>query len=336
MGYRLSLLEKSPVDGQEGAAAALQRTLTLAQSAERWGFHRFWLSEHHNNPQLAISSPEIAIAWILAQTSRIRVGSGGVMLQHYSPFKVAENFNQLASLAPGRVDLGVGKAPGGLPLSTRALQQGTAALRKPDFPLQLQQLTDWLLSPAAVSEPDSLIATPAPPEPAGRFLLGASVATARLAAESGWHFVFAAQLNGSEEEISSALGTYHRLSHGRKALLAVPVVVADSKEQAEELLGPRQQFRITDAEGHHVSVGSLEQAEAWIRQAGGGSHDIEERPSLVLTGTASQVHRQLATLQARYGIEEFVIDTPISDATARLASLAALASGYELLSGAAQ
>ncbi|WP_147197751.1 MsnO8 family LLM class oxidoreductase [Pantoea sp. CCBC3-3-1] len=331
MGYRLSLLEKSPVDGQEGAAAALQRTLALAQSAERWGFHRFWLSEHHNNPQLAISSPEITIAWILAQTRRIRVGSGGVMLQHYSPFKVAENFNQLASLAPGRVDLGVGKAPGGLPLSTRELQQGIPGA---DFPARLQQLTNWLLSPAAANEPDSPIVTPVPPEPAERFLLGASVATARLAAESGWQFVFAAQLNGSEEEISSAIGTYHRLSHGRKALLAVPVVVADSKEQAEDLLGPRQQFRLTDAEGHHVSVGSLEQAEAWIRQSGGGPHDIEERPSLVLTGTTAQVHRQLATLQARYGIDEFVIDTPISNATARLASLTALASGYDVLSGA--
>ncbi len=327
MGYRLSLLEKSPVDGQEGAAAALQRTLTLAQSAERWGFHRFWLSEHHNNHQLAVSSPEIVIAWILAQTRRIRVGSGGVMLQHYSPFKVAENFNQLASLAPGRVDLGVGKAPGGLPLSTRALQQG-AAVNRPDFASQLHQLTEWLHAPASPAGPDSLSATPVPPEPAGRFLLGASVATARLAAAAGWQFVFAAQLNGSEEEISSALTAYHRLSHGRKALLAVPVVVAGSKEQAEEQLGPRQQFRVTDGAGHHVNVASLAQAEAYIRQAGGSSHEIEERPSLVLTGSSAQVHRQLATLQQRYDVDEFVIDTPIADASARLASLAALASGY--------
>ncbi|WP_333621410.1 MsnO8 family LLM class oxidoreductase, partial [Pantoea septica] len=122
MSYRLSLLDKSPVLADEPASSALQRTLQLAQQAERWGYHRFWLAEHHNTAQLASPSPEVLIAWIIAQTQHIRVGSGGVMLQHYSPYKVAENFNLLASLAPGRIDLGVGKAPGGLPLSTRALQ----------------------------------------------------------------------------------------------------------------------------------------------------------------------------------------------------------------------
>ena len=123
MSYRISILDKSPLAAGETAAQALTRTLTLAQRAEAWGYHRFWIAEHHNTDQLASPSPELAIAWILGQTRRIRVGS--IMLQHYSPYKVAENFNMLASLAPGRVDLGVGKSPGGLPLSTRALQQGT-------------------------------------------------------------------------------------------------------------------------------------------------------------------------------------------------------------------
>ncbi|HBT28325.1 MAG TPA: alkane 1-monooxygenase, partial [Erwinia persicina] len=116
MAYRLSLLDKSPLAEGETATTALARTLTLAQRAEALGYHRFWLAEHHNTPALASPSPEILIAWILAHTRHIRVGSGGVMLQHYSPYKVAENFNLLASLAPDRVDLGVGKAPGGLPL----------------------------------------------------------------------------------------------------------------------------------------------------------------------------------------------------------------------------
>lgn len=110
MSYRLSILDKSPLGEGETAAMALARTLRLAQQAEEWGYHRFWIAEHHNTPQLASPSPELVIAWILGQTQRIRVGSGGVMLQHYSPYKVAENFNLLASLAPGRVDLGVGKA----------------------------------------------------------------------------------------------------------------------------------------------------------------------------------------------------------------------------------
>ena len=108
MSYRLSILDKSPIGEGETAATALSRTLRLAQLAEEWGYHRFWIAEHYNTPQLASPSPELVIAWILGQTQRIRVGSGGVMLQHYSPYKVAENFNLLASLAPGRVDLGVG------------------------------------------------------------------------------------------------------------------------------------------------------------------------------------------------------------------------------------
>ncbi|MGO0763771.1 MsnO8 family LLM class oxidoreductase, partial [Citrobacter freundii] len=144
MSYRLSILDKSPIGEGETAATALSRTLRLAQLAEEWGYHRFWIAEHHNTPQLASPSPELVIAWILGQTQRIRVGSGGVMLQHYSPYKVAENFNLLASLAPGRVDLGVGKAPGGLPLSTQALQHGLHQEEKGSFADQLSQLNGWL------------------------------------------------------------------------------------------------------------------------------------------------------------------------------------------------
>ena len=120
MSYQLSVLDKCPVNEGDTTTDALQRVVALAQAAERWGYRRFWLAEHHNTSGLASPSPEILIAWVLAQTKHLKVGSGGVMLQHYSPYKVAENFNLLAALAPGRVDLGIGKAPGGLPLSTKA------------------------------------------------------------------------------------------------------------------------------------------------------------------------------------------------------------------------
>ena len=100
MSYRLSLLDKSPIAENETAQDALNRTLQMAQLAEKGGFHRFWIAEHHNTSQLASPSPELLIAWIAGQTQRIRIGSGGVMLQHHSPYKVAENFNVLASLAP--------------------------------------------------------------------------------------------------------------------------------------------------------------------------------------------------------------------------------------------
>ncbi|MEJ1267130.1 MsnO8 family LLM class oxidoreductase [Pantoea ananatis] len=190
MAYQLSLLDKAPVAEGETPAASLQRTLQLAKQAEKWGYHRFWLAEHHNIEQLASSSPEVLIAWLVAQTQHIRIGSGGVMLQHYSPYKVAENFNLLASLAPGRIDLGIGKAPGGLPLSTRALQLGVHQDEKGSFDEQLTQLDSWLKPDTGPRDEDEAVrATPLPARPAQRFLLGGSEESARLAARLGWQFV---------------------------------------------------------------------------------------------------------------------------------------------------
>ena len=124
LDFKLSILDQSPVHESETPAEALRRTIELAQKAEEWGYHRFWVAEHHGSNRVMGSSPEILVSHLLARTSSIRVGSGGVMLQHYSPYKVAENFNVLASLAPGRVDLGIGRGPGGLPRSTAALRRG--------------------------------------------------------------------------------------------------------------------------------------------------------------------------------------------------------------------
>lgn len=120
MSWRISILDKSPIAENETAADALARTLALAQQAENLGYHRFWIAEHHNTPQLASPSPELLIAWILGQTTRIRVGSGGVMLQHYSPYKVAENFNVLAALAPAAWILASEKRLGITALDPRA------------------------------------------------------------------------------------------------------------------------------------------------------------------------------------------------------------------------
>ena len=233
MSYRISILDKSPLAPGETAAQALARTLTLAQQAERWGYHRFWIAEHHNAEQLASPSPELLIAWILGQTRQIRVGSGGVMLQHYSPYKVAENFNLLASIAPGRVDLGVGKAPGGLPLATRALQQGVHQHEKGSFAEQLAQLDNWLTLTESQGE-ESLRATPIPPRRADGFLLGASVDSARLAARLDWNFVFAAHLNGDKNLLREVLTNWRELSR-REVIVAVQVIVAQDAASAAEL-----------------------------------------------------------------------------------------------------
>ena len=209
MSYLLSLLDKSPVAEGEGATEALARTVALARRAEHWGFHRFWVAEHHDTPRLASPSPEVLIAYLLAHTTRIRVGSGGVMLQHYSPYKVAENFNLLAALAPGRVDLGIGKAPGGLPLSTRALQAASDPARKPSFAEQLAQLDAFLDDTIADADPlAGVVATPRPTVKAERFLLGASVESAQLAAAEGWAFVHAGHLNGDPALLERVFAAY--------------------------------------------------------------------------------------------------------------------------------
>ncbi|MBR7978637.1 MsnO8 family LLM class oxidoreductase [Burkholderia cenocepacia] len=329
--FRLSVLDKSPVAPGETAADALARSVSLARFADTAGYHRYWLAEHHNTAALACPSPEILIAHVLAHTRRIRVGSGGVMLQHYSPYKIAENFNLLASLAPGRVDLGIGKAPGGLPLSTRALQAGYDPERRASFADLADELNRHLEGDDATADAAgqdggaTLHATPRPPEPAQPFLLGASAESATLAARLGWAFVYASHLNASATDLERTFDTYRQASGGRTPLLAVSAIVADTRDTAAQLASGHQGFRVQVGDTPAVNVGSLEQAHAYIRQAGGGPHRIEPRETRIVHGTRDDVLRELDALHRRHGITEFVVDTPIADAAPRIASLRLLA-----------
>lgn len=329
MSYRLSILDKSPVGEAETAAIALARTLRLAQLAETWGYHRFWIAEHHNTAQLASPSPELVIAWILGQTQRIRVGSGGVMLQHYSPYKVAENFNLLASLAPGRVDLGVGKAPGGLPLSTQALQLGVHQNEKGSFAEQLSQLNGWLAL-IGTETGQTVFPTPIPPTPPQRFVLGASVASAQLAAESDWNFIFAAHLNGDPALLRDVL-TYWQANRSRPTIVAVQVIVAHSAEIAAQLAENVQIWGVELEDGQRVTVASEEQALAFAAQAGSAPRKIARRAQTLLHGTALEVAAKLHTLHAEHGIDEFIIDTPVAEGHARLTSLRLLAQAHSVV-----
>jgi luciferase family oxidoreductase group 1 len=322
MSYRISLLDKSPVAKDDTPGDALKHTLRLAQLAEEWGYHRFWIAEHHNTSQLASPSPELLIAWVAGQTQRIRVGSGGVMLQHYSPYKVAENFNLLASLAPGRIDLGVGKAPGGLPLSTQALQRGVQD--KETFAEKVTQLDNWLSLPAGKDAEETLRATPVPARSADRFLLGASLESAALAANLNWNFVYAAHLNGDKTLMREVLGVWRDNSQ-RDTLVAVQVIVATDAQKADELASLIQIWSVELENAQRVSVGSEEQAYAFARQAGSAIKKIERREPSLLKGTAETVRAGLAALSQEFGIDEFIVDTPIADPAARFQSLRLLA-----------
>ncbi|RQS62607.1 MsnO8 family LLM class oxidoreductase [Burkholderia sp. Bp8963] len=253
-----------------------------------------------------------------------------------TPDKVAENFNLLASLAPGRVDLGIGKAPGVLPLSTHALQQSRGAAHKPDFAALAAELDRHLnerdAAPAGADEGDAfgaeLRATPLPPAAPPRFLLGASTDSAALAAHLGWDFVYAAHINGASAEIARALDHYRTASGGRAPLLAVSVVVAGSASEAARLAEGFQRYRVQVGDGQPVTVGSLVQADTFVRQSGGGAHRIEPRDTFIVHGTPDTVHASLADLQRRYGVDEFVIDNPLAHAAQRIESIRLLASRF--------
>ncbi|MGV1828353.1 MsnO8 family LLM class oxidoreductase [Agrobacterium vitis] len=323
MTYALSLLDKSPVEPGAVAADALKATVALALRAEDLGYRRFWLAEHHNLPALASSAPEALIAYLLARTSRLRIGSGGVMLQHYSAYKVAETFNLLAALAPGRVDLGVGKAPGGFPHATHALQAGRKAAAAADFEQQLEDLNRYLLADAAAA--NALLATPVPPVPAERFLLGASVASAKLAAAKGWTLVFAGHLNGDQHNLQETFDVYRRETGGKVPVLALAALATDTEETARSLVADIKIFKVILANGQSVNVGNAEQAAEFARQSGVSDYRVEEKTPHVLAGTGEQVRKELDALHATLGVSEFIIDIPVPQSALRLNAIELIA-----------
>lgn len=324
MTYQLGILDQSPVFEGKPGAYALCRTVELAQKAEKWGYGRFWVSEHHDSQTVAGSSPEILISHLLGRTEKIRIGSGGVMLQHYSPYKVAENFNVLASLAPGRVDLGIGKAPGGLPLSTKALNYGSGN-QDIAFEERLGLLDGLLADSLAENHPLAGIqATPVPPEKTENFLLGASPGSAKLAASLGWNFVYALFINSDVDILEKAAEAFRKQSEGGRLLVAAAVVAAGTEEEANHLAGDKKIYKVHLESGRTVTLVSAESAENFGRQAG-EPYTTSVQEANILKGTPEKIHEKFSELQNRFGIAEFIIHTPIEQEEARLRS-------FELLS----
>lgn len=322
MTYRLSILDKSPIADGTSAGEALATSLAYAELADRLGYHRFWVAEHHGTPALASAAPEVLASHILARTRRIRVGTGGILLQHYSPFKIAEIFGVLATLGPGRVDLGIGKAPGGLPLGTRALQAELSTPRR-SFEAKLRDLDLFLRGAAPEGHPlagaEALPRGPVLPE---RFLLGASEASAALAAELGWGFVHAGHHDGDPQAIDKSLAGAR--AGGSPPILAVSAFAAPSREEAVAAAGHRV-FKVHLPDGHAVNLGSMEAAEEYARQLGVRPVKVEERQPHVIAGTPDDVHAALSDLSRRHGVSEFVLDSPVAGRAQRLRSIELIA-----------
>src|SRR5947209_18084803 len=202
---RLSVLDQSPISEGSTGADALRNTLDLARLADALGYHRYWVAEHHGGPMLASASPEALIGPIAAGTSRIRVGSGGVMLPHYSPFKVAETFTILAALFPDRIDLGIGRAAGTDPLTTFALQRDRRQAAPDDFAQQLAELLAYLEDALPSDHPFHRLAVTLPglPERPVSWLLGSSPQSAIWAGELGLPYAFADFINPEGTDIAA-------------------------------------------------------------------------------------------------------------------------------------
>lgn len=328
MAITISVLDQSPIYPGETPEEAFQHTVRLAQLSERLGFRRFWVSEHHDSEQVAGSSPEVLISHLLAKTETIRIGSGGIMLQHYSPYKVAENFNVLASLAPGRVDLGVGRAPGGLPRSTQALQQSSG--EAPSLTDKITELEKYVHNRLEADHPLSgLKAGPLPGTPPQLYVLGASVASAEIAAELGLPYVFSLFIGGDQAVALEAVRAYRSgfdVSKGKEpqVIIALAVIVADTEEEAKELGGVHKLIRIHLASGKKLTVATREQAEEFTRQST-EPYTLEEREPEVTKGTKESVREQLLALAEASGVEEFIVTTNVQPFDKRARSFELLA-----------
>ena len=332
---RLSVLDQTPVAEGSTAAQALRDSIDLAELADQLGYHRYWVAEHHGGALVAGPSPEVLIGPIASATKRLRVGSGGVMLPHYSPLKVAENFGVLAGLYPGRIDLGIGRAAGTDPMTTQALQRDRSRPMPDDFPEQLDELLAYFergfpAGSALARIAESLPGNPEAPEP---WLLGSSMQSAVWAGELGLPYAFADFINPSgaqnAEVYREEFVAGKRLAEPRLAV-AVRAIVAESEEEAERLSTSwRMAFDLL-RRGRPVAVPPPDKAARYLELHGEEQERIGGAKPRRLTGTPARVKAEIEEIAAVYGAEEAIVVTITHDHQARCRSYELLAAEFGL------
>src|SRR5450631_1806333 len=308
---RLSVLDQSPIAQGSTGAQALRNTLELARLADRLGYHRYWVAEHHGGPMLAGPSPEALIGPIASVTERIRVGSGGVMLPHYSPLKVAETFSLLAGLFPGRIDLALGRAAGTDPLTAFALQRDRRAAAPDDFPEQLVELLGYLNDRLPADHPFARLAgaLPGRPELPEMWLLGSSPQSALWAAELGLPYAFADFINAGGAEITSLyrerFAEHEHAGLQARTAVAVWVICADSDEEARRLAASGRMTFTLLRRGELIAVPTPEKALEFLA--------AEERTPgqprsgrRAVVGSPTAVRAELEDVAGKYGAEEVI------------------------------
>ena len=327
MSVPLSVLDLAPVAAGSTAREALLRTVELARLAETQGYARVWYAEHHGMPSIASSAPEVLVAHVAASTERIRVGTGGIMLPNHVPLRVAETFHTLETLHPGRIDLGIGRAPGTDPATSRALRPFDAE----QFPQQLAELVGLSRGDLGAEHPFGRVRViPAGVALPPVWLLGSSGASARLAGELGMGYAFASHF--SPTPASPPLGIYRQSFRPSEAfpephaIVAVSTVCAEDDAEAERLARSMQLVWVRLQRGEFAPIPTPEEAEAYPYTARELAV-VESYRHLQIIGSPETVRARIDALATETGSDEVMVTTMVHDHAARLRS-------YELLAGA--
>jgi len=322
----LSVLDQSPIARGDTAVDALANTIDLARHCEALGYQRYWVAEHHASPGLAGNAPEALIAALAMKTDRIRLGSGGVMLPHYSPFKVAETFSMLAALAPGRIDLGIGRAPGSDQRTAFALQRDRRQRAPDDFTQSLAELLAYLEDAMPADHPFASLAKTLPGGggPVVPWLLGSSPDSAYWAAEAGLPYCIADFINPDAAGLADLYRRNFRPNvrlEAPRVMAAVWTIAAPTQEEAEQLALPSRMMFAHLVRGELIPVPTVAEAVEWVK----ANPDPARRRRTVL-GTPSGVREKLLSVANEYDADELMLVNIMSDHQARRRS-------YELVAG---
>ncbi|MCW2966612.1 MAG: class flavin-dependent oxidoreductase [Solirubrobacteraceae bacterium] len=334
MALVLSVLDQSPIPEGSTGPDALANTLDLARLADELGYARYWVAEHHGGPMLASAAPEVLIGPIASATQRIHVGSGGVMLPHYSPFKVAEAFSILAGLYPGRIDMALGRASGTDPLTTLALQRDRSRAMPDDFPQQLAELLAHLEDDLPAEHPfahlpRSLPGRPHAPEP---WLLGSSPQSAIWAAQLGLPYAFADFINPDGAAIAQSYreqfadGVREPRPH---TLVAAWVICAETDDEAQRLASSSRMTLRLLRRGQLIPVPPPEKALRYLEHEGvPTTGPLAGRRGII--GSPETVRAGLEELAESYGADELMVVTITHDHGARRRSYELIADTFGL------
>lgn len=333
---RLGILDQSPVRSGGSSTQAIAETVFLAEEAERLGYARYWLGEHHNAEGLASSAPEVLMARIAAGTSTIRIGGGGIMLRHYSPLKVAETFRTLETLYPGRIDLGIRRAPGTDRRTAQAMAYGAGGGSVDAFPNRLGDLLGFLTD--SIDRNHALAGVRAMPAASGApdvWVIGSTDQSATLAAQFSCGFGFAHFLN--DRAGAMALQAYSRqfrvgkLGQTPRVSVLVSVLCAETEVEAQRLALSQDLWQLWLERGVTSPVPSVEDAQAHMFSYQEKARVVMARRRQVI-GAPEQVRDRLLDIAETFGAEDLLIMTTCHDFSARRRSYALLADAFGLKS----